>query len=166
MLQTETTWEIPEETRLVRALTGDQTKRRYHLFELALNLPIYRLDVVMPFADNGKPGLRRFRFGNLQSALEFIAHESPLQMNLVQEPAYEIGKKPELREIYEVSSAIDGDGLEVLVIDTDKGMFCIGGVTEDPDQILSNIQRLWVCAAQDGRMLLRVGHGPINRIIG
>lgn len=156
MLQTETTWEIPEDTRLVRALTGDPTKRRYHLFELALNVPIYRLDVVMPFAEDGGPGLRRFRFDNLQTALDFIAHETPLLMSLVQEPPFVIGKKSELREIYEVSSATDENCLDVLVIDTDKGRFCVGGASEEANQSLTNIKQIWGRPAKLGQILLRV----------
>jgi len=147
MLQTETSWEIPDDTRIVRALTGDPTKRRYHLIELALNVPIYRLDVVMPLPNGGEPILRRFRFDNLQTALGFIEHRTPLLMKLIQEPAFAFDKKPELREIHAVYTAVDEDGLEVYVINTDKGVFRVGGVIERESDPLSNVKSIWVCSA-------------------
>lgn len=147
MLQTETSWEIEDDTRIVRALTGDPTKRRYHLIELALNVPIYRLDVVMPGPNGGDPILRRFRFDNLHTALGFIQHKTPLLMKLIQEPAFAIDKQSELREIHAVFSGVDEDGLEVYVINTDKGVFRVGGVVERESDALPGIKSVWVCAA-------------------
>jgi hypothetical protein len=46
VFQTEPAWELSAGMAMLRALAGQAELRQYRMVELAINMPIYRLDLV------------------------------------------------------------------------------------------------------------------------
>ena len=126
MFQTEPSWEIQEGTELLRALAGQPNLRQYKMFEVALNMPIYRLDVVLPEKFSKDQVLRRFRLQSLDDALQFIKDANPVETRLTQETAFEDGEEDRLRLISSVSCGLDEHSREVFLCESLNGSFNVG----------------------------------------
>jgi hypothetical protein len=114
------------------------------MVEIALNLPTYRLDVVLPEKFSKDQVLRRFRIQTITEALQFVRDCNPVEVRLTLEPAFEDGKEDELRPIYSVYQALSTTGDRVHVCDTRAGQqFVIGSDDDMYDGAVSDLRRVW-----------------------
>jgi|SRR5476649_2187725 len=143
MFQTEPDWEISAGMGILRALAGEAGLRQFRMFELALNMPIYRLDVVLPEKYSKDQVLRRFRLQSLTDALQFIREYHPVEIRLSQETAFQDGAQDEVRNIESVSTARTESNEEVLVCESASGRFHVGihgGEFEGP---VTDLRKIW-----------------------
>lgn len=143
MFQTEPTWEIREGIEMLRALAGQPELRQFRMLEIALNVPVYRVDVVLPEKYSKDQVLRRFRMTTLSAALEFIRAENPVEVRLTQESAFEDGKEDELRQIFRISEGYNGQGQLVYVCETNHGMITVRKNECPYDGPVSNVRQIW-----------------------
>ncbi|WP_139178094.1 hypothetical protein [Janthinobacterium sp. OK676] len=143
MFQTEESWQIQEGIEMLRALAGNANLRQYRMFEIALNMPIYRLDVVLPEKFSKDQVLRRFRLQSLHDALQFIKETNPVEVRLTQETAFEDGMEDQLRPISAVSSGVDERGRQVFICESIAGTFTIGWNDCQYDGPTSDHRKIW-----------------------
>src|SRR5471030_2676500 len=143
MFQTEPNWEINAGMGILRALAGEAGLRQFRMFELALNVPIYRLDVVLPEKYSKDQVLRRFRLQSLTDALQFIREYHPVEVRLSQETAFFDGTQDEVRIIESVSTVRTQSNEEVLVCDSTSGQFQVGTDGAELEGPVTDIRRVW-----------------------
>ncbi|MRW88418.1 hypothetical protein GJ699_00270 [Duganella sp. FT80W] len=143
MFQTIESWEIMEGTEILRALAGQPDLRQYRMFEIALNTPTYRLDVVLPEKFSKDQVLRRFRLHSLGDALQFIKEANPVETRLTQETPFEDGEADQLRQITAVSSAFDKHGRNVFICESLSGTFNVSWDSSSYNGPVSNQRKIW-----------------------
>jgi len=125
MFQTEGAWEIAGGTDLLRSLAGQPDLQQFRMIEIALNAPIYRLDVVLPEKYSKDQVLRRFRLQSLADAVQFIKDANPVEARITQESAFEDGQDDQLRPISAISSGVGEGGRRVFVCESGTERFVV-----------------------------------------
>lgn len=156
MFQIDASWAISSEDSTAIPCAKRQEMSRYHLVELALNVPLYHLAVIFRNENELPQKLQLYRFYDLQSAVMSVADEATEFMRLVQETPFTWNKKSELREIFMVLTGFDEDGEEVVVFDSDAGRFRADNGGDDRARTLVQQRTIWqsvAYCASNGRIL-------------
>lgn len=143
MFQTEPAWELSAGMEMLRALAGQAELRQYRMFELAINMPIYRLDLVLPEKFSKDQVLRRLRSQSLLEALEFIRDHNPVEVRLSQETAFYDDRPDEIRRIESVSVGTTSAGEFIFVCEQAGGRFFIGTDGDEHEGQIEMGQRIW-----------------------
>ena len=160
MFQTEPAWEFSAGIEMLRALAGQAELRQYRMFELVTNVPIYRLDLVLPEKFSKDQVLRRLRLQSLLEALEFIRDHNPVEVRLSQETAFDDERPDEVRRIQSVSIGRTSAGERVFVCERSTGHFCVDVNGDEYDADVKIEQRIW---PRTGTMAVAVLPHSIHR---
>jgi hypothetical protein len=109
MFQTDASWQDIGSSQLLAGLFGEPGLRAYRCFEVAVNLPLFHLDVLR-FDDSATEGVwSRFILYDLRMALDFMADERMNEVRLsVQTPL--MIERYQIAVVIEIVEGIDRQG--------------------------------------------------------